>query len=180
MFENGLDVNAFSIGNVIRFAWMMHQNRLIMNVAMVMLHLKLFLDNTIFGMHNDDNKIKITIITSFPKCLLTVMSLCTSSTQSTQTHSSKIKITFIYVEIYLYREGIKLTYVSAKLLKMLLAATPFVFDKMLLEREPSVIEMGDVANEIGPPTSIGGESAFGGLFPEFCDVLNKSDFIRFH
>lgn len=59
---------------------------------------------------------------------------------------------------------------------MLLAAalTPFVFDKMLLfEREPSVIEMGDDANEIGPPTSIGGESAFGGLFPEFCEVLRN-------
>lgn len=72
---------------------------------------------------------------------------------------------------------IKATYVSAKLLKMLLAAalTPFVFDKMLLfEREPNVIEMGDDAIEIGPPTSIGGESAFGGLFPEFCDVLKKN------
>lgn len=60
---------------------------------------------------------------------------------------------------------------------MLLAAalTPFVFDKMLLfEREPNVIEMGDDAIEIGPPTSIGGESAFGGLFPEFCDVLKKN------
>lgn len=54
---------------------------------------------------------------------------------------------------------------------MLLAVTPFVFDKILLEREPNAMEMGDVANEIGPPTSIGGESAFGGLFPEFCDVL---------
>lgn len=66
-----------------------------------------------------------------------------------------------------------MTYVSAKLLKILLAATPFVFDKMLLERDVNVIEMGDVASEIGPPTSIGGESAFGGLFPEFCDVLMK-------
>lgn len=60
---------------------------------------------------------------------------------------------------------------------MLLAAaalTPFVFDKMLLfEREPNVIEIGEAANEIGPPTSIGGESAFGGLFPEFCDVLRN-------
>lgn len=66
-----------------------------------------------------------------------------------------------------------MTYVSAKLLKMLFAVTPFVFVKILLERELSAcaIEMGDVANEIGPPTSIGGESAFGGLFPEFCDVL---------
>lgn len=63
------------------------------------------------------------------------------------------------------KEG-KLTYVSAKLLKMLLAVTPFVFDKILFERD-----IGDVANEIGPPTSIGGESAFGGLLPEFCDVL---------
>lgn len=59
-----------------------------------------------------------------------------------------------------------MTYVSAKLLKMLLAVTPFVFDKILLERD-----IGDVANETGPPTSIGGESAFGGLLPEFCDVL---------
>lgn len=66
---------------------------------------------------------------------------------------------------------------------MLLAAaalTPFVFDKiLLLEREPSVIEIGDVANEIGPPTSIGGESAFGGLFSEFCDVLRKFDDVNF-
>lgn len=77
------------------------------------------------------------------------------------------------------------TYVSAKLLKMLLAAaaalTPFVFDKMLLfEREPIVIEMGDDANEIGPPTSIGGESAFGGLFPEFCDVLKSGKTSHVH
>lgn len=62
---------------------------------------------------------------------------------------------------------------SAKLLKMLLAATPFVFDRILLEREPNVIDIGDVANEMGPPTSIGGESAFGGLLPEFCEVLHS-------
>lgn len=66
-----------------------------------------------------------------------------------------------------------MTYDSAKLLKILLAATPFELDKMLFEREPNVIDMGDVAIEIGPPTSIGGESAFGGLLPEFCDVLRK-------
>lgn len=42
---------------------------------------------------------------------------------------------------------------------------------MLLERDTNDIDMGDVANEMGPPTSIGGESAFGGLLPEFCDVL---------
>lgn len=66
-----------------------------------------------------------------------------------------------------------MTYVSAKLLKILLAATPFVFDKMLFERELSVIDIGDVASDMGPPTSIGGESAFGGLLPEFCDVLDK-------
>lgn len=71
-----------------------------------------------------------------------------------------------------------MTYVSAKLLKILLAPTPFEFDKMLLVREPSVIEIGDDANEIGPPTSIGGESAFDGLFPEFCDVLNQFDFTQ--
>lgn len=62
---------------------------------------------------------------------------------------------------------------SAKLLKILLAVTPFVFDKMLFEREVNDIEIGDVASEIGPPTSIGGDSAFGGLLPEFCDVLMK-------
>lgn len=69
-----------------------------------------------------------------------------------------------------------MTYVSAKLLKILLAATPFVFVKMLLERDPSVIDIGDVAIDMGPPTSIGGESAFGGLLPEFCDVLNGNGF----
>lgn len=53
--------------------------------------------------------------------------------------------------------------------------TPFVFDKRLFEREASVIDMGDVASEMGPPTSIGGESAFGGLLPEFWDVLNENE-----
>lgn len=60
-------------------------------------------------------------------------------------------------------------------MKILLAATPFVFDKRLFEREASVIDMGDVASEMGPPTSIGGESAFGGLLPEFWDVLNENE-----
>lgn len=64
-----------------------------------------------------------------------------------------------------------MTYDSAKLLKILLAVIPFVLGSMLLERDPSDIETGDVAIESGPPTSIGGESEVGGLLPEFCDVL---------
>lgn len=66
---------------------------------------------------------------------------------------------------------IRETYVSAKLLKILLAATPLLVFIKLFVRELNDIEIGDVVNDIGPPTSIGGESAFGGLPPEFCDVL---------
>lgn len=63
------------------------------------------------------------------------------------------------------------TYVSTKLLKMLLVTVPLLLFIKLFVRAFNDIEMGDVVNGIGPPTSIGGESAFGGLPPEFCDVL---------
>lgn len=66
------------------------------------------------------------------------------------------------------------TYVSAKLPKILLVATPLVVLIKLFVRELNDIDIGDVVNDIGPPTSIGGESAFGGLPPEFCDVLQKN------
>lgn len=56
---------------------------------------------------------------------------------------------------------------------MLLAVTPLLLVVKLFVRELNAIEMGDVVSESGPPTSIGGESAFVvvGLPPEFCDVL---------
>lgn len=51
-----------------------------------------------------------------------------------------------------------------------MAPTPLLLLIRLFEREPNAIDIGDVVNGIGPPTSIGGDSAFG-LSPEFCDVL---------
>lgn len=66
------------------------------------------------------------------------------------------------------------TYVSAKLLKMLLVAVPLLLFIKLCVRAFNDIEIDDVVNGIGPPTSIGGESAFDGLPPEFCDVLKMN------
>lgn len=68
------------------------------------------------------------------------------------------------------------TYVSTKLLKMLLVAVPLLLFIKLFVRAFNDIEIGDDVNGIGPPTSIGGESAFGGLPPEFCDVLKMNTF----
>lgn len=67
----------------------------------------------------------------------------------------------------------KKTYESTKLLKILLLLPPLVVLK-LLALELNAIEMGDVVNDNGPPTSIG-ESAFGGigLPPECWDVLKS-------
>lgn len=69
-----------------------------------------------------------------------------------------------------------MTYVSAKLLKMLFVTVPLLLFIKLFVRAFNDIEIGDVVNGIGPPTSIGGESAFGGLPPEFCDVLKMNIF----
>lgn len=67
------------------------------------------------------------------------------------------------------------------LLAVPLLALPFI---KLAEREFNDIDIGDVVNGSGPPTSIGGDSV-PGLSPEFCDVLylpqnrvNKKLFIR--
>lgn len=57
---------------------------------------------------------------------------------------------------------------------MLLVLTPLLLVVRLLVREANAMEIGDVVKEIGPPTSIGGESAFvRGLSAEFCEVLIK-------
>lgn len=91
--------------------------------------------------------------------------------QTTTKKRDRRKITKThYIQMnYSYRT----TYESTKLLKILLLLAPLVVLK-LLALEPNAIEMGDVVNDRGPPTSIGESALAGiGLPPECWDVLKS-------